>query len=407
MPDNVYRSSGLEEQRACPIHPSSGPWERQVAADHPQDVEESGLTGTAADRSRRPPGGAGATQAAEPSLRSGSEALPGAPGWRIVARPYQPAPSAPPQLAPLSEPPRASPLVPWIAGAALSLLVLALTVPDLRWLERLADEAPSAPEPVVTGAIDAAGPPTAEPSAAAPTTSEPSAAATPAPEPSAAAPRIEVAPFIAPPPYAKSAPRVVAISAEGRGRTTVEPEPQLSPGVDGPPSPEPRAAPGQPPAAAPHVVPISAERPQSALSPGVQLVGALADEALAPAERLDFAQMPPAANPAASGNGHIRVFIHYGAGRVEDAATAARLAQYLRQRDFEVADIRAVEIPIGSPGVRYFFQRDQAESRRLLDDLGWFFRAMPEQAPEETSDFTHYNPKPAPGNVEIWLPATS
>jgi hypothetical protein len=32
---------------------------------------------------------------------------------------------------------------------------------------------------------------------------------------------------------------------------------------------------------------------------------------------------------------------------------------------------------------------------------------MPERAPQRASDFTHYTPRPRPGNVEIWLPAAS
>ena len=71
------------------------------------------------------------------------------------------------------------------------------------------------------------------------------------------------------------------------------------------------------------------------------------------------------------------MFIHYRAAQAEDAAIAARLAEYLRRRGFEVASIRPVELLVQSPGVRYFFERDHAESERLLDELGWFFRGMP------------------------------
>jgi hypothetical protein len=101
----------------------------------------------------------------------------------------------------------------------------------------------------------------------------------------------------------------------------------------------------------------------------------------------------------------IRVFIHHVAHHERDAALARRLADHLRGRGFTVADIRPVDLSISKPSVRYFFARDRAASRRLVEELGRFKEA-PSRAPDQASDFTHFIPKPRPGNVEVWLPAS-
>ena len=100
----------------------------------------------------------------------------------------------------------------------------------------------------------------------------------------------------------------------------------------------------------------------------------------------------------------IRVFIHHVAHRQGDAALARQLADYLRRQGFTVADIRPVDLSIGKPSVRYFFARDRAASRRLVEEVSRFFEETPSQAPDDASDFTHFMPKPRPGNVEVWLP---
>jgi hypothetical protein len=100
----------------------------------------------------------------------------------------------------------------------------------------------------------------------------------------------------------------------------------------------------------------------------------------------------------------IRIFIHHVAHRQEDAALARQLADHLQRRGFTVADIRPVDFSIGKPSVRYFFARDRAASRRLVEEVSRFFEETPSQAPDGASDFTHFVPKPRPGNVEVWLP---
>jgi hypothetical protein len=104
--------------------------------------------------------------------------------------------------------------------------------------------------------------------------------------------------------------------------------------------------------------------------------------------------------------GEIRVFIHHVADHHGDAALAQRLADHLQRQGFTVADIRPVDFSIDKPSVRYFFARDRAASRRLVDELGRFFEERTSAVPDDAIDFTHFVPKPRPGNVEVWLPAS-
>jgi Sulfocyanin (SoxE) domain len=104
--------------------------------------------------------------------------------------------------------------------------------------------------------------------------------------------------------------------------------------------------------------------------------------------------------------GEIRVFIHHVADHHGAAALAERLADYLRRQGYTVADIRPVDFTISKASVRYFFEDDRSASERLVDELGRFFEEGT-LAPDQASDFTHFLPKPRPGNVEVWLPASS
>ena len=111
-----------------------------------------------------------------------------------------------------------------------------------------------------------------------------------------------------------------------------------------------------------------------------------------------------AAGPAPLGSaGEIRVFIHHVADRPGDAALAQQLADHLQRQGFTVADIRPVDFSIGKSSVRYFFPDDRDASERLVDELRSFLEGA---APDRSSDFTHFLPKPRPGNVEVWLPAS-
>jgi hypothetical protein len=125
------------------------------------------------------------------------------------------------------------------------------------------------------------------------------------------------------------------------------------------------------------------------------------------------AQRPPLPNPtpladgqageaAAVGSGPTRVFIHHRAG-TRNALPAIQLAAYLQEHGFAVTDIRAVDSQIEQPSVRYFFEGDRPDSRRLVKAIAAFFAKAPGQAPEAV-DFSHLSPKPQRGNLEVWLP---
>lgn len=326
-------------------------------------MEEFGLTGTAVDRGRRLSKEPEEVVAERTHPQFGAEPVVGAPGWRVVKRTSQSAPPGAPAMAPVRSSRRGNPLLPWAAGALLSMVVLALTVADQTWLKALLDDAPAAPPALVVEPLPPEPAPTPEPEIAAP-----------APSPS----------------------RVVPISPDGRGTARA---------LEPPIAPTHRMIPPEPPERTPRIVPISLTRPQISPPAGVQLAGAEEGDLLpaaAPPERVAVIDRPQMVDPEG-----IRLFIHYSAQRTEDAATAARLAEYLRRRGFEVVATRQVGFEIGSPDLRYFFEHDQAESERLLEDLSWFFHGSPQRAPDRASDFTRYTPKPRPGNVELWLPSAS
>jgi hypothetical protein len=116
------------------------------------------------------------------------------------------------------------------------------------------------------------------------------------------------------------------------------------------------------------------------------------------------ASMPD--DPSALRAGDIRLFIHHVAHHQGGAALAQRLTDHLRHQGFTVAEVRPVDFDISTPSVRYFFERDRAASQRLVEELGRFFDEGTSLAPDHASDFSHFLPKPRPGNVEVWLPAS-
>lgn len=119
---------------------------------------------------------------------------------------------------------------------------------------------------------------------------------------------------------------------------------------------------------------------------------------------------PPATAETAPGGlqheeGAVRVFIHHAAADARQAVRAALLADRLMGEGFAVADIRTVPYRIGSARVRYFFGTDLDGARRILRAAGPLMaESSGGAAPRDPDDFTHYEPKPRPGTVEIWLP---
>ena len=110
----------------------------------------------------------------------------------------------------------------------------------------------------------------------------------------------------------------------------------------------------------------------------------------------------PADETTALAPGPTRVFIHHRAG-IRNALPAIQLAAYLQEHGFAVTDIRAVDSQIEQPSVRYFFEGDRPDSRRLVEAIAAFFAKAPGRAPEAV-DFSHLSPKPQRGNLEVWLP---
>ena len=155
-------------------------------------------------------------------------------------------------------------------------------------------------------------------------------------------------------------------------------------------------------------VPVPTLRPTLGAGPETHLAAGRgsADRLAAGVALIGLTEDDPGSLRGAAPGGGIRVFIHHTAAHARDAATAARLAEYLRRRGFVVADIRPVDMRIGAAGLRYFFDQDRDPSRRLLEELDWFFQGQSQWAPDQASDFTHYTPKPRRGNVELWLPTS-
>jgi hypothetical protein len=148
--------------------------------------------------------------------------------------------------------------------------------------------------------------------------------------------------------------------------------------------------------ATPAVIPAhraAATPPPATATPAPERAIAAAPEPLA---------APPPVGPLKASAGPPRIFIHYPAHQ-GDAAPAMRLAALLQTRGFEVADIRLVEIAVEHPSLRYFFARDRADSERLVDVLN---ALSIHQVPDGATDFSAYAPKPRPGTVELWLPAS-
>ena len=85
---------------------------------------------------------------------------------------------------------------------------------------------------------------------------------------------------------------------------------------------------------------------------------------------------------------------------------AERLAGYLRGQGFTVADIRPVDFSIGKSSVRYFFVGDRAASQRLVGELARFSEGATSLAPDRAERLHPFPPKPRPGSVEVWLPAS-
>ncbi|TCZ66573.1 coiled-coil domain-containing protein [Roseicella aquatilis] len=120
----------------------------------------------------------------------------------------------------------------------------------------------------------------------------------------------------------------------------------------------------------------------------------------APAPRREAA-IPPIAAPvprplrAETASGSPRVFIHHRAGSAAGTEAASVLADTVREGGFEVPDIRPASSVPSQRSVRYFHAADAAAAARLAGRLGrgWAIQ-----------DFRGFDPAPAPGTLEVWVP---
>jgi hypothetical protein len=100
------------------------------------------------------------------------------------------------------------------------------------------------------------------------------------------------------------------------------------------------------------------------------------------------------------------VFVHYGTGNPADEMRARWLAGELEREGFDVAAVRMVPFRIGNGGVRYFFPDDRKDAARLQAACRQLLDQDPRLREHGPLDFTRYQPRPALGTLEFWLPST-
>jgi hypothetical protein len=77
------------------------------------------------------------------------------------------------------------------------------------------------------------------------------------------------------------------------------------------------------------------------------------------------------------------------------------VVRHLRAEGFTV-EAQAVEFPIPTNSIRYFFDTDREQAEALRSSLEG---QIPDGAALPVMDFTSYQPRPRPGLIEIWLRA--
>ena len=319
--------------------------------------------------------------------------LAGAPGWYVVRRKSR----IPVLFARLLRRWPRFGLVAVTTAAGMAVLVLLLSLVRGYWGEAPAERSTAMLIPPVVSSPGAGpnGPPAASAEAPVAATPEPDA-----PIEEQGGPRRA---------WATAAPRAKADGGARRDRgiaAGVAPNLRVDPGM-AEPSPPARLSRTSPSAGGRHTVPHAGVRRRVATIPP-----SLPQAAAGPARHSSTAKPQVAGEvsafedrPAVS-SGEIRVFIHHVADHHGAAALAEPLADYLRRQGYTVADIRPVDFTISKASVRYFFEDDRSASERLVDELGRFFEEGTSLSPDHASDFTHFLPKPRPGNVEVWLPAS-
>lgn len=94
-------------------------------------------------------------------------------------------------------------------------------------------------------------------------------------------------------------------------------------------------------------------------------------------------------------SGQQRVVLHHRAGSYAASEAAGAMAAQVREAGFDLNETRAVTATPSQRVVRYFHSEDAPAAARLAGRLGrgWALQ-----------DFRSYEPLPAPGLLEVWLP---
>jgi hypothetical protein len=102
-----------------------------------------------------------------------------------------------------------------------------------------------------------------------------------------------------------------------------------------------------------------------------------------------------------------RIVVQYGRADADGAQRAQAIADRLRQRGFQVAEVRPVDLRINQASVRYYFDGDRARSVALEREVDALVRETGVAPKSELLPMRYVEPKPRPGTLEIWLPSAS
>jgi hypothetical protein len=97
----------------------------------------------------------------------------------------------------------------------------------------------------------------------------------------------------------------------------------------------------------------------------------------------------------------LRVSVNYAASAAGGPATAMHLVRHLKAQGFTV-EAREVDFAIASDSIRYFFDADRDAAEALSSSLAG---QVPGGEAPPVVDFTHYEPKPQEGHLELWIGA--
>jgi hypothetical protein len=114
-----------------------------------------------------------------------------------------------------------------------------------------------------------------------------------------------------------------------------------------------------------------------------------------------------AARPMALQNGPQRIVVQYGRNDASGPQTAQAIAERLRTRGFQVAEVRPVDLRINQASVRYYFDGDRVRSQALEREVDAFVREAGLAQRSELLPMRYVDPKPRPGTLEVWLPSNA